>query len=576
MADLQMKTIRYPGINNLYRFMQPDGTYPDLTAGNIISNDAYTEDTDPYLFRKLPYKSKSLEEDLVGATVNWNQLAKVKADTHNGITTTDDGNGIASLSGTASSTYARTHENIDVIQSHKYLLHLDILANPNSVAFSFGGYNLNSNFVLTTNGQTKIVNWSATGKTTGVGINGISTSTNVAGIKVRFMFIDLTQMFGSTIADYVYSLEQATAGSGIAWLKSYGFFTKPYYEYDAGTLKSVNPTAHVTRGVNAWDEEWENGYLNGANGEAVLSGTAEFVTKNFIQVIPNTTYYFKVPYTGTNRFAYYDADKNYVGQATGWGVFQTGTKTIPSDVHFMKFYCTGTTYNNDICINISNPTINGKYFPYKEHTYDLGNVPLYGVFQLADNKLKAYGDVRHAVGGTDRMFSLLDLGTLNWNYASDTTYPRFTAQLSGIKNGVSSVVSNILCSKYKATYTNDIYSNGTDKSIGVNGTYLWVRDTSYTDAATFKQAMSGVMLDYEKATPTPEDTPSFEKIQSCFPNGAEEYITTNGVPVGHDTKYYTDVISNIAGIPEPPSGNGTYELKLTVTDGVASYSWVAV
>ncbi len=55
--------------------------------------------------------------------------------------------------------------------------------------------------------------------------------------------IDLTQMFGTTIADYVYSLEQATEGSGIAWLKSYGFFTKDYYEYDAGSLQNVCTSA---------------------------------------------------------------------------------------------------------------------------------------------------------------------------------------------------------------------------------------------------------------------------------------------------------------------------------------------
>ena len=53
-------------------------------------------------------------------------------------------------------------------------------------------------------------------------------------------------MFNPTIADYVYSLEQATAGSGIAWLKSYGFLTEDYYPYNAGELMSVQATAHKT------------------------------------------------------------------------------------------------------------------------------------------------------------------------------------------------------------------------------------------------------------------------------------------------------------------------------------------
>jgi hypothetical protein len=50
---------------------------------------------------------------------------------------------------------------------------------------------------------------------------------------------DLTQMFGTAIADYIYSLETAEAYSGIAYLKSYDFFKKLYYGYDPGSLQSV-------------------------------------------------------------------------------------------------------------------------------------------------------------------------------------------------------------------------------------------------------------------------------------------------------------------------------------------------
>lgn len=64
--------------------------------------------------------------------------------------------------------------------------------------------------------------------------------------------IDLTQLFASdpSIADRAYTLESGTAGSGIAWLKSYGFLTKDYYPYNAGTLQSVKTTAHVTRNAD--------------------------------------------------------------------------------------------------------------------------------------------------------------------------------------------------------------------------------------------------------------------------------------------------------------------------------------
>lgn len=52
------------------------------------------------------------------------------------------------------------------------------------------------------------------------------------------MVFDITQMFGSTIADYIYSLEQTTAGAGVAWFRQ--MFPNDYYAYDSGSLQSVN------------------------------------------------------------------------------------------------------------------------------------------------------------------------------------------------------------------------------------------------------------------------------------------------------------------------------------------------
>lgn len=91
---------------------------------------------------------------------------------------------------------------------------------------------------------------------------GASSGSAITGLTGGTDWItDLTLMFGTTIADYVYSLEQSTAGSGIAWLKSYGFFAKDYYEYNAGTLTSANvsgkkvvsETAEITYPIQSTD-----------------------------------------------------------------------------------------------------------------------------------------------------------------------------------------------------------------------------------------------------------------------------------------------------------------------------------
>ena len=105
---------------------------------------------------------------------------------------------------------------------------------------------------------------------------------------------DLTQMFGSTIADYIYSLEQANAGAGVAWFRK--LFPKPYYAYNAGELKSVKGlVSHDMVGFNAWDEEWE------------VYGSSQIKSKNLIPLIPNTTYYLKAP-AGIGATLYFKED----------------------------------------------------------------------------------------------------------------------------------------------------------------------------------------------------------------------------------------------------------------------------
>jgi hypothetical protein len=71
------------------------------------------------------------------------------------------------------------------------------------------------------------------------------------------------------------------------------------------------------------------------------------------------------------------------------------------------------------------------------------------------------------------------------------------------------ISSAILCSKYPLGDTNFYWSKFddlADKTINVtNNSNIYIKDTDYTDIATFKAAMSGVMLYYELATPEVTD-----------------------------------------------------------------------
>jgi hypothetical protein len=87
--------------------------------------------------------------------------------------------------------------------------------------------------------------------------------------------------------------------------------------------------------------------------------------------------------------------------------------------------------------------------------------------------------------------------------------------------------------------------------------------------------MSGVYLVYEKATHTTSTASPFTSPQICDKDGTEEYVTTGLVPVGHETEYVENLADKLTDIPDLPTTAGTYSLKVTVSGGVPSYSWVS-
>lgn len=93
--------------------------------------------------------------------------------------------------------------------------------------------------VTVTNGHKYIA------KINGVYSVAVSDGTAVAVTGGTDEVFDITQMFGSTIADYIYSIEQATIGAGVAWFRKY--FPKDYYDYNPGELMHVSGvSAHKT------------------------------------------------------------------------------------------------------------------------------------------------------------------------------------------------------------------------------------------------------------------------------------------------------------------------------------------
>lgn len=101
----------------------------------------------------------------------------------------------------------------------------------------------------------------------------------------------------------------------------------------------------------------------------------------------------------------------------------------------------------------------------------------------------------------------VDLGTLTWTAGESVSFK--THHLAGQKLTKSySIAPNFICPKYSTKTQNESWGKtsitGISATSNVNG-YIYVNDTSYTDATAFKQAMQGVMLYYELETPIVTD-----------------------------------------------------------------------
>lgn len=588
-----------------------DGTYEELTAGNAeqLISSKMTEDKVPYLYRT---SGGSIDigdreyDTIVGGTVAWNQLIipSILANGNaNGIeVVADTETGEINVSGTATA-----NASISLVAGSPFALeinHVYCLAQP-------VGASANTFFIRS--GEDTFWNFKSIGKIVNKAVTNMRLFV-LSGQTVNFKFkpqlFDLTTMFGSTIADYIYNLEQTTAGAGVAWFRK--LFPKDYYEYCEPTLKSVEGlTSHDMVGFNQWDEEWESGYYDTTTGEKASSATWQR-NKNKVRCLPNTAYHFKQEPSG-GSFGYilfFDADNSFISYINGSATSSTGlTFTTPPNAHYFAFYRNAPINNGKwLCINLSwSGTHNGEYQPHVKHSYPLdSSLTLRGIPKLDSNNQMYYdGDTYEADGTVTRKYGIVDLGTLNWSEYSG--YPGlFYTNVTEIpfKVPASNVTTpNAVMAHYQAFISRDIGKTGYTKGyFALANNRIYIADDTYGgDTASFNAAMSGTMLIYELATPTTETANPYTSPQIVDDWGTEEYVTDSIVPVGHVTEYPQNLrdklqhLPDLADsdgyyviqqtnsemtlthfrIPQAPTTNGTYILKATVSGGTPTYTWVA-
>ena len=215
-----------------------------------------------------------------------------------------------------------------------------------------------------------------------------------------------------------------------------------------------------------------------------------------------------------------------------------------------------------------------KIFPADYYPYNAGEIVSAGVTEVA------VGDTAHQIpeairnlpgygwsAGTAKNWvdyenkkyyhcvSSVDLGTLTWAYNPNTNI--ITARVNGIKAPTTAAdrKDGIICSEYPTSDTLGLNTSMRDKSMLHVEDFIAIRDTSYSNDASFKAAMQGVMLYYELETPIVTDISNlipddFLRNIEVEAGGSITFKNSNGddykIPVPSEEEYIVK-LSEVGG-----------------------------
>lgn len=219
------------------------------------------------------------------------------------------------------------------------------------------------------------------------------------------------------------------------------------------------------------------------------------------------------------------------------------------------------------------------YEPYTVHTYPLDStIKLRGIPKLdSSNRLYYDGDTYQSDGTVTRKYGIYTFtGEETWTYYQASGHNTFNVGsrlLTDTKPGGNGIMSD----EYVKTSAGGIASQEDKTFQFFNSPKFSIRDDSFTDATAFAAHMAGKTLVYELATPTTETAGPYTNPQIVDPDGTEEYVTTGIVPVGHYTKYPTDIVAKVDGLPSNFSTLiATTEKGMTATKAYAVNNFLIV
>lgn len=443
----------------------------------FVSNKPFVNDKVPYLFRKSAGGDRVYEK-LIGGTIVTNQMIE-NGDFSNGLTGwtifNEGASTISASNNEATITGLTTYNDgigIELATAPGHIYYVSASVKSTGDAAFFDSQHEIDNQILPSAEYKRYEHIISVGTLTSEFFLLSKKSINTVNIK-DVMCIDITKVLGNG-AQYIYSLEQTTAGAGVAWFRQ--MFPNDYYAHDSGSLQSVNVASK-----KVYDSNNTLVATYALDSDVTLRG---------------------LPKLDSNNNLYYDGDEyESSGKITRkYGIVDLGTLTWLYNSTYKVFYCSD----------------------------DLGEARKTGVTTICSKYLAVANttDISMVQNGTCCVYSNSDVN-IHRLYVKDemyTTASAFKIAMSGVY-----LVYELAT---PTTESADTYIN--PQIVDADGTEEFV-DYAYSQSTRDVAVPVGhdslyyngqlYQTDFAQAT---TDTINMAELHSIVPPSGEFYITSNG------------------------------------------------
>lgn len=475
-----------------------DGSYDTMSVGMAKNLEGKSIVTESFLERTSGGDAEIANgpgalQGVEGNSQVWNQLlAAINAENYTAVGKVTISDGALVYTGTGSDYYAQVNlansKRFDVVAGHKYLLSFDVPVNTiTSNIYEYFGFGTAINRML---GYVRL------GGTTGHKSDIITVNTSATVLCVGFASLTATPIANGETASVknlqlidltLLGIDNLTTVEAVeAWLAE-NIGEQAYYSYNPGTILNANLEGIESSGFNLLDP---------ATGKAELIGTYSDVYDSYYGITgTHGAITFTDRYGNTETVTPDEGGKFLLEKA--------GTLTVASA-------------GEDCAVFLWWDGTRTEFEPYEMNVGNLDVKHIYGKLngegdyvQVWPTGMPGIGDIKDTLKIENgevvarRNVGEVDLGGLNWNYRAGG----FSVSLPDMKKSRM----NYYCQRY-ASYSPIASGSGFDglPDLSItenNGSGNWtigailIKDSAYTDAATFKAAMAGVPLYYELATP---------------------------------------------------------------------------